>query len=154
MYRLRDDFQAGVEYNPLDDDVGLLANWRVVDETQERPAVVLGTSSDRIGTPRGRAVYVTLSKDLERWTGLPVAPYVGTSYSGFDDEFLPVGGLSIRWAERFSTTHLYDGDNLHHLGTYRLEGGASVGLLLVQQDEDYYLGASAGFAFGYRGDDP
>ena len=40
---------------------------------EDRPAVILGTSTDRIGTPSGRAIYATASKDLEHLTGLPIA---------------------------------------------------------------------------------
>ena len=42
-----------------------------VTETRNRPAVIFGISSDRIGTPEGTSVYLTASKDLEHWTGLP-----------------------------------------------------------------------------------
>ena len=43
----RDRF--GVEYNPLADDLGPLANYRAIRETLHRPALSFGTSSDRIG---------------------------------------------------------------------------------------------------------
>ncbi len=46
----------------------------VLQETSDRPAVMLGTSSDRIGTPDGQAYFLTVAKDIERWVGLPVAP--------------------------------------------------------------------------------
>ena len=64
--------------------MGLLVNWRAVEETASRPMLMLGTSSDRIGTPSGRAYYATLAKDLERHVGLPVAPYVGAAWGEFD----------------------------------------------------------------------
>jgi hypothetical protein len=147
VYSLDDSLQVGVEWNPLANDVGPLANWRAIEETRDRPALIFGTSSDRIGTPHGRAIYGTFSKDLEAWTKLPIAPYAGAAYGTFDDAFVPIGGLLVRWAERFSTTHLYDGDNLHHIATWTFESGVSVGALLVEQDGKFYpgLAVSAGF---------
>jgi hypothetical protein len=146
-YDLLPELRVGIEANPRDDDYGPIVNWRVVDETAERPAIVLGTSSDRIGTPSGRAVYATASKDVEDWTGLPVAPYVGVSYSGFDHAFDPIGGLVVRWPERFASTHFYDGDNVHHLLSYSFEGGHTVGLLFVGQDGEDYWGLTFGTSF-------
>lgn len=146
MYALTERLAVGIEVNPLDDDVGPLVNWRLVDETERRPALILGTSSDRIGTPSGRAYYATLSKDLEAWTGLPIAPYAGTAYGGFEHEWELIGGLRIRWGSLFETAHMWDGENLHHLvdrpfGRYRVGGVA------VEQDGTYYFGITLGASF-------
>lgn len=146
-YAVSDAVQVGIEVNPLDDDFGPLANWRVLGETRHRPALVLGTSSSQIGTRSGRALYGTLSKDLEPWIGLPVAPYVGLGFVTQDDDWVGLYGGTIRWTERYSTTHFYDGDNLHHMLSRATEDG-QVGLLLVQQDSEYYFGLTYGFAFG------
>ena len=136
----------GVEWNPLDDDIGPLVNWRVQDETETRPALILGTSSDRIGTTSGRAYYATLSKDLESRTGLPVAPYIGTAFGEFEDEWELIGGMRIRWGERWSTTHLWDGVNLHHIVDRSLADRYRAGLLAIEQDGKYYFGISIGFS--------
>lgn len=120
----------------------------MLDETEHRPALILGTSSDRIGTPHGRAIYATLSKDLEDWSGLPVAPYVGASFGTFEDELDPIGGLVVRWADRFSTTHLYDGENIHHLATWSLEHGRSFGVVAVEQDGEHFFGLTFSAGFG------
>ena len=50
-YRFHPRVTAGIEYNPLAGKVSPLANVVVLTETQQRPALILGTSSDRIGTP-------------------------------------------------------------------------------------------------------
>lgn len=143
-YALHERLRVGVEVNPLDDDVGPLVNWRVWDETARRPALMLGTSSDRIGTPSGRAYFATLSKDLEALLDLPVAPYVGASFGEFEDEWELIGGLRVRWGERWGSTHLWDGENLHHLLDTTLAERYRVGLVLVQQDDDYYGGLTLG----------
>jgi len=147
-YAVASNLYVGVEYNPLDDDVGPLATWRAIEETARRPALIVGTSSDRIGTPSGRAYFATLSKDLERATGLPVAPYLGAAYGEFEDETKAIGGLHVRWSDRWTSTHLWDGYNLHHLLDRQMDGGLRLGLVLVEQDGKYYGGFSLGLALG------
>lgn len=142
--RVDERLTVGLEVNPLADDVGPLINWRVLDETKRRPALVLGTSSDRIGTPDGRAVYGTLSKDLQAATGLAVAPYAGVTFGEYEDEWRPIGGLHVRWTERWSSTHLYDGVNVHHLVERRLGERYRAGLVVAEQDGEHYLGVSLG----------
>ncbi len=68
-----------------------LANLLAIRETGNRPALVLGTSSDRIGTLSGQAFYATLSKNLKRETGLPIAPYGSVVYGTDEDRVRPIG---------------------------------------------------------------
>ena len=117
-YRFHPRFSAGIEYNPLAGKVSPLANIVVLTETDKRPALILGTSSDRIGTPSGQSFYATLSKNLRRQTGLPVAPYIGIVYGTFEDRFRPIGGLTINFSERWSSTVLFDGVRVHPLVNY------------------------------------
>ena len=149
VYRFTPWLQAGLEYNPLADDLGPLVNLRALEETETRPALILGTSSDRIGTEEGRAVYATLSKDLEHWTGLPVAPYAGVSWSTDpltpSEEWREIGGLVIRWGARLTTTSLWDGVNLHHVLTTPLPDGTSLGLVIAERDDGaHFLGVTFG----------
>ena len=151
VYRFTPELQAGVEYNPLAGDVGLLANWRAVEESEHWPALILGTSSDRIGTDEGRAYYATISKSLEGWTGLPVAPYAGLAYGEADDELVAIGGASIRWGDRWTSMHIYDSENIHHIVSTTLSGGHTLGVLVVEQDGDYSLGLSYSVGFSIPG---
>lgn len=146
-YQATSRLSVGVEVNPLDDDVGLLANWLVLEETASRPALMVGTSSDRIGTPSGRAYFATLSKDLEAWTDLPVAPYVGASYGEFDEEVVAIAGLRVRYGADWSSAHLWDGHNLHHIVDRVLDERWRVGVLLAEQDGDVYAGLRVGVSF-------
>lgn len=140
-------FSAGIEYNPVADDVGPLANWLAVPESGDWPALLFGTSSDRIGTSHGRALYGTLSKDLEGLTGLPIAPYVGASYGTYDDELVGIGGLVVRWSERWSTTSLWDGHNLHHIVEAGIDERQVVGLVIANVDGHYDVGLSYSISF-------
>ena len=149
VYRFTDSFQAGVEYNPIGDDIGPLVNWRIVDEGRLRPALILGTSSDRIGTGEGRAIYATLSKSLESVWDLPVAPYAGVSFSTRNDEFLPVGGLSIFWTDVLTSQHLYDGRNIHHVLNWAALERLALGVVVAEQDGEYFPGVSLVWSFGF-----
>ncbi len=117
-YRLHPRFTAGVEYNPLAGKVSPLANLVALTETDQRPALILGTSSDRIGTPSGQSFYATLSKNLRRETGLPLAPYIGVAYGTFEDRARIIGGLNLNFNERWSSTLLFDGVRVHPTVNY------------------------------------
>ena len=146
-YAFTERFSAGIEYNPLGDDVGPLANLRLIDETRTRPALLVGTSSDRIGTPDGRAYYATFSKNLQPLIDLPVAPYAGLAFGEFEDEWRFIGGMRIRYDEKWSSTHLWDGVNLHHLVDRALNDRYRLGFILVEQDGEYYGGLRLGGSF-------
>lgn len=117
-YRFHPRFTAGVEYNPLAGKVSPLANVVALTETRARPALILGTSSDRIGTPSGQSFYATFSKNLKEPTGLPVAPYVGVAYGTYEDRARIIGGLNITFSDRWSSTVLFDGVRAHPLVNY------------------------------------
>jgi hypothetical protein len=133
--------------NPLDESASPLANWLALPEQEVWPALLLGTSSDRIGTDHGQAFYATFSKDLEGWTGLPIAPYAGVSYGTFDDELVGIGGLMIRWTERIATYSMWDGHNLHNQLEYDLGHGHAIGLIVVDLDGDYSVGVNWSWNF-------
>lgn len=117
-YRFHPRLTAGVEYNPLAGKVSPLANVVAVTETHRRPALIIGTSSDRIGTPSGQSFYATFSKNLKHPTGLPIAPYVGVAYGTFEDRARVIGGLNVYAGERWSSTVLFDGVRVHPLVNY------------------------------------
>jgi hypothetical protein len=114
-YRFHPRVTVGIEYNPLAKKVSPLANVVVLTETHTRPALILGTSSDRIGTPSGQSFYATLSKSLKHATGLPIAPYVGVAYGTYEDRARIIGGLNITFSDRWSSTILFDGVRVHPL---------------------------------------
>lgn len=116
MYRVNPDLQVGVEYNPLapTGNVGPLLNWRALREGPNLPAIILGTSSDRIGTPFGQAYYVTFSKTVAKGIGL----YVGASYSEFEKRVLIPFGASFQIDEHWSSILAYDGVNFHPTVSY------------------------------------
>jgi hypothetical protein len=153
MWRATPRLQVGIELNPLVDDVGPLANWLAVEETSERPAILLGTSSDRIGTAKGQVYYATASKNLQSWLGVPISPYLGVSWSDGTNQWEELGGVNYRLLDgRLSVTHLWDGVNLHHTldAPGVLDVGfarASLGVILAEQKGKYFAGLTVGVAF-------
>ena len=124
--------------------MGPLANFVALTETPRRPALIFGLSSDRIGTPDGEAYFFTLSKDLEKWSGLPLAPYAGAAYGTFEDELRLIGGLLIRFGGGFSSTLIHDGKAFHPTLEYRFLDRHAISLLWVDTDD---LGVSYSLAF-------
>jgi len=128
-YRFHPRVTVGIEYNPLAQKISPLANVVAITETDVRPALILGTSSDRIGTPSGQSFYATFSKSLKRATGLPVAPYVGVAYGTYEDRARIIGGLNITLSDRWSSTILFDGARIHPLLNYTF-GRHQLGMIL------------------------
>ena len=112
-------------------------------ETARRPALILGTSSDRIGTPSGQSFYVTASKNLRRETRLPIAPYGGVAYGTYKDRARAIGGLHVGFTEWLTGLAIFDGARVHPLlnVSYRRH---AVSLLLVR---GRYPGLSYSIAF-------
>ena len=128
-YRFHPRVTVGIEYNPLAKKVSPLANVVAITETDVRPALILGTSSDRIGTPSGQSFYATFSKSLKRATRLPIAPYVGVAYGTYEDRARIIGGLNITLSDRWSSTILFDGVRIHPLLNYTF-GRHQLGVIL------------------------
>jgi hypothetical protein len=92
---------------------------------------MLGTSTDRIGTPSGQSFFATFSKNLRRETGLPIAPYVGATYGTYDHRVRPIGGLSVSLNKNFSILATYNGVNVHPLLIFSHERHA-LSLIMVK----------------------
>jgi hypothetical protein len=118
-YRAAPTLSLGLEYNPRAEDLGLIANWVAMTETGRRPAMIIGTSSDRIGTPSGRSYYVTGSKSIEDLTRLPVAPYVGVAYGEYEDRFRAIGGANIALSSWLTGMVIFDGVRVHPILSVR-----------------------------------
>lgn len=143
MRQLHPDFKLGIEWNIRADEVGVVANWRALSETMRRPAVIFGTSSDRIGTPEGQAYFVTVSKSLHHSLGIPVAPYVGASYSEHEDRVLYPFGLNAALGTNWSAMISNDGVHTHLSTTYAWRHFA-VTVLAVRLED---LGVTIGTRF-------
>ena len=135
IYRVHPQFHIGLEYNPKVGEVHPLITFIPITETLNRPAIIFGISSDRIGTPRGTSVYLTASKDLEHWTGLPIAPYGGIVYSSYDKKYRPIGGLNIRFHRRVTSLVQFDGVKVHPGITYTFNDTHALTFLMIRGKE-------------------
>ncbi|HMO80652.1 MAG TPA: hypothetical protein PKD24_07655 [Pyrinomonadaceae bacterium] len=142
IFRWHPRFHIGVEYNPRVGEVHPLVTFIPVTETVNRPAVVLGVSSDRIGTPEGTSLYATLSKDLQHWTGLPIAPYGGVVYGTYEKRFRAIGGLNIRIREDLSSLVQFDGVKVHPGLTYTFNDTHALTFLMIR-------GRNPGFTYTF-----
>jgi hypothetical protein len=142
-YRFHEALSAGIEYNPRAGKVSPLLNWLALPETGTRPALILGTSSDRIGTPTGQSFYATFSKGLKRETGLPIAPYAGVAYGTFEERARAIGGLHAAFTESLGALVIFDGVHAH--GLVNVSRGRHVFSLVLVRWQD--VGVSYSIAF-------
>lgn len=137
MHQWRPNLKFGVEWNPRADELGFVANWRALGETERRPALIFGTSSDRIGTPHGQSYYATLSKSLRN---LPIAPYAGVSYSGYEDRLLFPFGLNVALGPHASAMLMNDGVHTHLSATWAWDRYAVTVLAVERREVGFTVG--------------
>ena len=120
--------QLGVEFNAVIEEINPLVTWFVVTETERRPALFLGTSSDRIGSPEGTtATYATISKRLPRFGA---SAYISLNHSEWDDGFNTPFGLIQEIGDDVAVRYMYDGRRSHAL-LDRLFADVGVSLMWV-----------------------
>jgi hypothetical protein len=102
-----------VEFNAAVDEVNPLATLFVLTETDRRPALFLGTSSDRIGSPAGTtATYATLSKTR---ADIGASAYLSLNYSEWDAGFNVPFGAGKDLGRGLGVRYMYDGQRSHAL---------------------------------------
>jgi len=149
-----------------------LGGWRVRAETEVSrhaadvpgalrslgsalPRVVVvsaGTNDDpgtvsRFARTVREAVAVAGSGRCVVWATVVRPPYAGVSYGTFDDEAVFIGGLAIQWSQRWSTTSLWDGHNLHHIIEAGIDEQQMIGVVIVELDGKYDVGVSYSISF-------
>ena len=115
-HRLLNRLQVGVEYNLAASEILPLFSLFLFTETDIRPALFLGTSSDRIGSPAGeQAYFLTATKRLPY---LPFSVYGTVNYSEWDDGLNFPFGASVDFGKGFSVRGMYDGKEPHLMFSY------------------------------------
>lgn len=124
-YRLHTRVQVGVEFNPVVKEVAPLATVFLETEKERSPALFLGTSSDRIGSPEGtQSYYLTLAKYLPF---ARLAPYASLNYSEWDGMFNFPFGIGLELGNGVYIRHMYDGERTHLMGgLFREHWGVSL----------------------------
>jgi hypothetical protein len=91
----------------------------IQSETETKPMINLGTSSDRIGTPKGpHAYYVTFAKGLPDYK---LGPYFSVNYSEFDQQINFPFGVNYGIQPGLTSLFMNDGRKSHLLVTYSKE---------------------------------
>ncbi|MBX3096652.1 MAG: hypothetical protein KF812_07305 [Fimbriimonadaceae bacterium] len=133
--------QVGAEYNAAAGEWSPTANLIALTETEGRPLVTFGTSSDRIFSPAGnQAYFVTVAKKIP---GTAFGPYVGASYSEWEQTVIFPFGVNVALAPEWDALYLNDGRNSHALLTYKGVGW-NITLMSVRLRR---FGVSVGYAF-------
>ena len=115
-YRLHQRLQVGVEFNPKAKEIGPLVTLFLLTETEARPALFLGTSSDRIGSPSGeQSYYATASKYVPQ---LRTSFYGSLNYSEWDEKFNFPVVVGVELGKGLSVRPMYDGDRGHVMLNY------------------------------------
>jgi len=139
--RVLPTLQLGIESNPAAGEVGPLVTWFLLAETERRPAMFVGTSSDRIGSPEGtQAYYVTTAKYLPL---VHASPYVSLNYSEWDQGLNFQFGANVELGHGISVQPMYDGHRTHLLGS--VTAGRFSGTLIWAWLERFGVAVAAGF---------
>jgi|TARA_B110000495_G_C22964418_1_gene565521 hypothetical protein len=115
-YRVHHRLQIGLELNPKAEEVGPLFTFFLLTESETMPALFIGTSSDRIGSPAGeQAYFATASKYIP---ALHASIYGSLNYSEWDSGFNVPLGFGMELGKGFSVRPMYDGDRSHLMLNY------------------------------------
>lgn len=140
-YRVLPAFQVGAEYNLVANELSPLATLFLLTEGDRRPALFLGTSSDRIGSPEGmQAYYATMAK---YFPPLRASAYVTANYSEWDERINVPFGANVELGGGFSLQPMYDGNRSHLLLNYSSERYA-VSLIAAWMEQ---AGVAVSFGF-------
>lgn len=141
-YRINPRLLVGVEYNPAVKEFNpLRLTYDLTQETARTTLISLGTSSDRIGSPKGTQMYyLTVAKTLPKTR---LAPYVSLAYSEWEDGFNFPFGLYWHLHPRWNLLAMNDGRKSHLLLTHRWRNGwVTVGWFWLKT-----FGVSVGWGF-------
>lgn len=144
MHRVHPRLNLGIEWNPGESEVGPLANLFLSRESHVRPALSLGTSSDRIGTgPHTTSVFLTAAK---RWPSprVPLSGYVSLNWSESDGAVNFPFGATLHLGDRYDLRTMYDGARTHLLAGVRV-GRVSVTALWIWLE---HVGVAVSTGFG------
>lgn len=115
-YRIVPRLQVGLEFNLEVEEIGPLFTLFLTTEGHARPALFLGTSSDRIGSPEGeQSYYLTMAKHAP-WA--PISAWVTANYSEWDEQMNVPFGLTAWIGANFSLQPMYDGERTHLMVNY------------------------------------
>ena len=124
---VNEKFQAGIEYDYVEDQLHPVAVYRLIDATDETPAVMIGTSS---AWPSGDVDGNALTLTAATMVGEDMNITFGAAYILENEDWRSPASISHRIRDGLSWSLMYDGENLHPLMTID-RVGASIQLILL-----------------------
>lgn len=144
-----------VEHNAMENE--WLANFNaalsIPGEHVPYLGLIVGTSSDRIGTPEGRSWFMTAPISPPQTFPIPITGYVGAAYGTYENDLRAIGGATWWFNDVTSANVQHDGKNIHFIGSHSLgELGPyhatwALDLLVVEIDDSHYLGMTVSTRF-------
>lgn len=152
-YRIIPTLQIGLEINSKTGDVEPLISWLAIQETDTRPALILGSGTNGVSQPGSasddseRTFYATVAKHIFDVGDIGVSPYASLVYLGETDEFAGIYGVTLDTplpnGDSASAVLFYDGNEGHLLLNYH-RGRHTIGFILKNMED---LGVSYSIAF-------
>ena len=127
LRQLTPSFRAGLEYMPRDGRVAPLWNWRLLEATDHRPALVLGQGT---AWPSGKVTGAAYSLTVAQAFSDGWSAYVSASYAPDNQLWQMPAGVQRRLSKEWSTKMMWDGSKLHPFLTYHGEQ-VNISLLLL-----------------------
>ncbi|MBW7929672.1 MAG: hypothetical protein H3C58_16615, partial [Fimbriimonadaceae bacterium] len=113
--------------------------WFITPEKDAFPSVVLGITADRLSTPKGQAVFLTMAKDVQN---APITPFLSAKFSTNTRRVAFPFGANVMVGDSFTFQAINDGDYTHLLFTH-LGPKFSTSLILART-KHFGLGVSFG----------
>ena len=156
-WRAHQRLSLSAEWNPGESE--LLPNFNfspsLPGEYLPGVGMVVGTSSDRIGTPDGRAWFGSFTLDPKAWgwEDSSITGYAGASYGTWANDTRMIGGVTASIVPFLSAGVQHDGENVH--GVISMQPGLLTGessrwsldLLLIEQDNSHTFGFTVSTRF-------
>lgn len=131
-YAIHEDLFIGFDYRPVADKVAGLATWRILDESEKMPGIVLATTNDDFTKNdeeiNSQSISAVLAKALPAWHTITFAPYAGVAYLFELDDTRFVGGGSLRH-DRISLLYQWSGTDHHLSASYDLSDQVGISLI-------------------------
>ena len=116
----------GADYRPLSDELAPSGSIRLVEETEKRPQITVGTSADGFAGVSSQEYHFIVGKNVSPNEKIGISPWAGVMYIPTIDDTRPIGGVHLS-KDRLSTLAMYSGEKSHLVSTLTLTDMVSVG---------------------------
>ena len=131
LHRVQDNLHVGIEVGVDSEELYPVANYRILDATEEHPALVIGTSSAWPSSEvDGNALTLTAAQML----GSQFSGSIGLAYILDNSDWKVPGSVRYGLGGGYVATMIYDGDAVHPLITWRNDAFSFSFIMLGAED--------------------